>query len=91
MNPNDAYRTDLTGRAKRQLARLPKDMGIRIGKALKELAIDPRPPGVMKLKSAGQDCWRIRVGSYRILYSIDDEAQAVLVNKISLRDQAYRR
>ena len=44
----------------------------RIAAAIEGLAINPRPPGCVKL--AGEDAvWRVRVGDYRILYEVHDE------------------
>jgi len=54
---------------------------------LRELEDDPRPPGCAKLR-AGLG-WKIRVGDYRILYTIDDAAQRVDVWYIGPRDGAY--
>jgi len=34
--------------------------------------------------------WRIRVGSYRIIYEIDEKAKAVKVMRVRYRREAYR-
>lgn len=34
--------------------------------------------------------WRVRVGDYRVLFEIDDPAQAVLVFRLAHRREAYR-
>ena len=50
---------------------------------------DPRAPRVKKL--ADSDLWRIRVGRYRIVYAIDDEAQSVTVVRVARRNEdTYR-
>ena len=43
---------------------------------------NPKAPRVKKL--AGNDLWRIRVGQYRIVYAVDDEAQSVTIVRVSL-------
>jgi mRNA interferase RelE/StbE len=49
-----------------------------------------RPPGCLKL--AGEpDLYRIRVGPYRIIYQVKDEALTVLVLAIGHRREIYRR
>ncbi|MBF0283385.1 MAG: type II toxin-antitoxin system RelE/ParE family toxin [Magnetococcales bacterium] len=54
-----------------------------------ELESDPRPSGSLKL--AGRpDAWRMRVGDYRVLYSIEDERLIVLVVKVAHRREVYR-
>lgn len=52
------------------------------------LRVDPRPPGCEKL--AGQERYRLRQGSYRILYSIQDDALTVRVVKVAHRKDIYR-
>jgi mRNA interferase RelE/StbE len=47
--------------AERTLRRLPKDLATRITAAIDALAIDPRPPGCLKL-TGHQNLWRIRAG-----------------------------
>ncbi len=61
----------------------------RIVTAILELAGDPRPPGCEKL--AGQeDHYRIRVGRYRVVYSVADDELVVLVVRVADRKDAYR-
>jgi mRNA interferase RelE/StbE len=52
------------------------------------LETDPRPPGCVKL--AGREGWRVRVGDYRVLYSIDDNARVISVKQIGHRRDVYR-
>lgn len=47
------------------------------------LAVDPRPRGCEKL--SGEEKYRIRQGSLRILYEIKDDLQAVTIVKIGHR------
>ena len=61
-----------------------------IARAVWHLAEDTRPPRVRKL--ADSDLWRIRVGNYRIVYAIDDEAQLVTIVRVARRgEDTYRR
>ena len=52
------------------------------------LADNPRPPGCTKL--SGYDRYRIRQGSYRIVYGIEDDELVVYVVKIAHRKNIYR-
>lgn len=52
------------------------------------LAHDPRPPGCEKLSALER--YRIRVGDYRIVYSIEDEALVVWVVRVGHRRDVYR-
>jgi mRNA interferase RelE/StbE len=56
---------------------------------IESLSEDPRPSGVEKL--SGQDRYRIRQGSYRIIYEINDEEVVVVVVKVGHRKDVYRR
>ena len=60
----------------------------RIVRKIRQLAEDPRPPGCQKL--SGRDRYRIRQGSYRILYSIEDDRLIVYVVKVGHRSEVYR-
>ena len=61
----------------------------RINEALLALEDVPRPRGVAKL-SGTENEWRVRVGDYRLIYEIDDEARKVTVLSIAHRRQAYQ-
>jgi len=52
------------------------------------LAVNPRPHGVAKL--SGREAWRIRVGDYRVIYTIDDARQGVVIYAIGHRREIYR-
>ena len=52
------------------------------------LAENPRPPGCTKL--SGYDRYRIRQGSYRIIYGIEEEELVVYVVKIGHRKDVYK-
>ena len=75
--------------AERDLKRLSAKAFGRIVKAIRTLAANPRPLGCKKLAGSDKD-WRIRVGDYRVLYEIDEQAQAVRVMRVRHRRDAYR-
>ena len=54
-----------------------------------ELEKDPRPRASKQLVSRGRER-RLRVGAYRVLYEVDDEASIVRVFRIRHRREAYR-
>jgi mRNA interferase RelE/StbE len=60
----------------------------RVLRVLKNLAIEPRPPGCLKLTV--EEGYRIRAGIYRILYEVNDEEQMVIVYRIKHRKDVYR-
>ena len=82
------YSVILTGSAQKELAELPKQVQLRIIKAAYALAETPFPPGVKKLK--GRELrYRIRIGDYRLLYTINGSELIIMVLKIAHRQNAY--
>ena len=81
------YSVLLTAHAARDLSKLPKDVRKRVTDALERLSDDPRPHGCEKI--SGTDEWRIRVGDYRIRYTIDDKGKVVIVTRIGHRKKIY--
>ncbi len=75
--------------ANRTLAKLPRSVQDRIDKAIDELSQDPRPPGAKRL-IGDEPVYRIRVGDYRILYTVDDVAKIITVVRIGHRRDVYR-
>lgn len=66
-----SYQVRITTSAAKSLMKLPRIEQKRIRSIIDQLATDPRPYGVTKL-SGGLDSYRVRVGNYRIVYTIDD-------------------
>ena len=82
------YKIELRWKAQRSLDRLPKDDFEAVLETVEGLANTPRPKGVEKIKSAG--LWRIRQGDYRIVYSIDDSQETVIILRVGHRLEIYR-
>jgi mRNA interferase RelE/StbE len=76
--------------ALRQLRKLPKDALRRIRTATEDLRDEPRPEGVANLAGT-HDLWRIRVGDYRVVYTIADDVLVVTVVRVGHRREVYRR
>jgi mRNA interferase RelE/StbE len=82
------YKIEVKKSAAKELNSIPiKDLK-KILKTIQELSNNPRPKGCLKLTN--QENYRIRVGNYRILYSIKDEILTVYVVKIGHRKNIYR-
>lgn len=75
--------------AARELAKLERAVQRRIARRIEQLAPDPRGGGAVKLRGAA-DAWRVRVGSYRLLYRIEDDELVVLIIRIAHRREVYR-
>jgi mRNA interferase RelE/StbE len=85
----DRYAVLFSRSARKELESLPANMVARILPRIERLASAPRPSGCRKL-SGEQNLWRLRVGDYRVVYSVDDDRRIVDVNAVRHRRDAYR-
>ena len=84
------YRIRFRASARRDFAKLPPPMKVRIGRAIDGLAQQPRPAGAQLLSGGTGPTWRIRVGDYRVLYEIHDDQLIVLIVGAGHRREIYR-
>jgi mRNA interferase RelE/StbE len=84
-----SYRVIATQSAQREIAKLPKDIQRRITEHFPLLEANPRPNGAIKLE--GSDVYRLPVGDYRIIYTIEDDIVTVTIIRVAHRSIAYRR
>lgn len=83
------YRIEFAKPAVKQFKALPPQDQQRLKPKIDALAQEPRPAGMVKL-SGEDDLYRIRVGDYRIVYTIKDTQLLVLVLKVRHRREVYR-
>lgn len=84
------YHVAFASSAEKELRKLPDRLIARLVPHLEDLASNPRPSGCKKLRG-GDDEWRIRVGDYRVVYTVDDARLLVEVTRIRHRSEAYER
>ena len=82
------YTITFRSSAVKELRKLSEHNRKSITDAIDVLAEVPRPNGVKKM--AGVNAWRIRVGDYRVVYSIEDRQLVVEVIRIRHRRDVYR-
>ena len=75
--------------AERQLKKLPSEGRDRVVRAVRALADEPVPRGSRRL-TGYDDVFRIRIGRYRVLYSVVASTLTILVLKIGHRKDVYR-
>ena len=75
--------------ARKELQALDRTIAGRILKRIEALRLEPRPSGCKKLEGT-DDLWRIRIGDWRVVYSVDDARTLVEVSVIRHRREAYR-
>ena len=85
-----SYEVTLLATARKELLRLPKELQARIMPHLEELAAEPYPENSRKLLGEFRGLVRLRVGSYRVAYQVDEQAQEIIIVKIGHRGRFYQ-
>lgn len=83
-----SYRVDFTTAAAKEVRKLDPQTRRRLLVGIGRLEQDPRPNGARKL-AGFDDAWRIRIGDYRVLYTVDDAVVLVSVFRVSHRRDVY--
>jgi mRNA interferase RelE/StbE len=84
------WEIELVRRAERDLERLPEREHDAILEALALLADDPYSPAGLRKLTDRPGFWRVRVGDYRIIFTIARQRRLVTVERIAHRREAYR-
>jgi mRNA interferase RelE/StbE len=83
------YAIEVLPAAERDLRKVHPQMRARIRGAVLKLAAEPRPPGARALKDR-PGYLRVRVGDYRIIYTIEDDVLRVIVVRVGHLRDVYR-
>lgn len=81
------YKITFKSSVAKDLRNIPNTDVQRILSRIDQLAENPRAPGCIKL--TGHDLYRVRQGSYRIVYEIRDGELVVVVIKVAHRSSVY--
>ncbi|MEH2272207.1 MAG: type II toxin-antitoxin system RelE/ParE family toxin [Nostoc sp.] len=84
-----SYKVEILKGALKQLKKFSPELQERIQVKIDDLATEPRPNGVKKLKSK-ENAYRIRVGEYRVIYDIFDDILVVNVVELGHRSKVYK-
>ncbi|MEA5140058.1 type II toxin-antitoxin system RelE family toxin [Arcicella rigui] len=82
------YHVEISKSAFKALSKLPNSIAEKIENALLTLEENPRPPQSKKLVGF-KDLYRLRIGNYRAIYSINDEIITIVVLDIGHRKEIY--
>lgn len=74
----------------KRLGGLPVNLQKRILAKILEVAADPYAPRNTLAKLQGTDGYRLRVGDWRIIYTLEDERLVMLVLEIDSRGGIYK-
>lgn len=83
------YAVEFRRSADKDLRRLAPTVQRRVLRAAETLANNPRPNGCRKLQGS-ENAFRIRVGDYRIIYTVDDVVLIVAIERVRHRREVYR-
>ena len=89
MSAPGPYIVQYDPKALKELTKFDKPAARRIVKAIDALSGDPRPSGARALVGY-PDLWRIRVGDYRVVYTVQDAELVVLALRVAHRSTVYR-
>lgn len=84
----DKYSVEIIPKAEKEFSRLPGVVKNRVRAKILLLENNPRPFGYKKLIET--DYYRIRIGDYRVVYSINDSSKIVKILSIAHRKEVYR-
>lgn len=78
----------ITNHAQKELYKIPDAIAKTILKHVFGLTENPYPANSKKL--SGQDNWRVRVGSFRVIYTIDTKRKEITILRVADRKTVYR-
>lgn len=85
-----SYRVEWKHSAIKELKKLPRDVVSRILQAVEQLPAAPFPAGVRKLAGA-EHTFRLREGSYRIIYTVMSSTLVIEIIKVGHRKDVYNK
>jgi mRNA interferase RelE/StbE len=89
--PQRRWRIVIDRQPQKEMRRLPSGLRQRIDRAILALSEDPRPAGCNPVKDAPRGTYRVRVGAYRVIYTVLDAEGVVIVARVRKRDESTYR
>ncbi len=83
-----SYEVHISPSAEKEMDRLSTVIYARLDARISSLEDNPYPRGAKKL--SGRDEYRLRVGDYRILYTINNQSHIVTITAVGHRREVYR-
>lgn len=85
----DPYRIVVKRSVLREIRRLPDVVVRRLRERIAALATDPLPPDAEPIQGYAH-YYRIRVGSYRVIYEVATQIRIITIVRIGHRRDVYR-
>jgi len=83
------YQIVFSKEADKALRRMPRQLALTIAGKIEELAGDPYAMRQVK-KLTNHPGYRLRVGDWRVVYTLNDQALLIHVIKVRPRGEVYR-
>ena len=84
------YKINYSKEATKSLLRMPRNMAKLIREKLEMIAADPYADHPNAKKLQGREGYRLRVGDWRVIYTIQNEQLMIIVLKVASRGEVYK-
>ena len=84
-----SYRIEVSATAEKQIRKLSRGDQVPVLRTIKQLENEPYPRGCRKLRGY-EDVFRVRVGTYRIIYSVESRHLLIIILKVAHKKDIYR-
>lgn len=90
-----SYKLVVHPKALKDIQKLSTSNIKRVEAKIEHLTTNPRPPGYKKMigyesdRALGQECYRIRIGDIRAIYTIEEQIITVTVVQVEKRGDIY--
>ena len=85
----EEYKIFFKKSVEKDFKKIPTKYLVKILSKIEALKKNPKPNGSEKL--TGFDLYRIRLGTYRVVYSIQDQELTIWVIKVGHRKEIYKK
>lgn len=83
------YKIFFSKNSDKALRRMPRNLALKIAKKIKELANNPH--GMRNIKKlTNHPGYRLRVGDWRIVYTVNDDELIIHVINVKTRGEIYK-
>jgi mRNA interferase RelE/StbE len=89
--PQRHWKIVIDRQPQKEMRRLPGDIRQRIDRVILALTEDPRPAGCKSVRDAPRVTYRVRVGAYRVIYTVLDAEGVIVVARVRKRDESTYR
>lgn len=82
------YTVNIRASAEKELDALSPKIRDSIVAKILVMENEPRPFGAKKLK--GKNAYRLRIGDYRVIYTLSEKAKEIVIESVGHRRDIYR-